>query len=468
MAGARGGETALNRGRGADVSAKAFVGVDLGTSGCRAVAIDAGGAEVARAALPLPPPAHPFPGGSEQSPECWWTAVAGVLKEIGAILASAAYVVDAIAVDGTSSTLLLADSDGRPRSPALMYDDSRSRSALPLIARHADPDSAVHSAYSSLAKAVHLKETLRPSAGDQLLHQSDWVMGRLRGRFGVSDENNCLKLGFDQGLRRWPRWIDRLGFDRALFPEVVPAGTVVGTLDPSLAGELGLPPGARVVAGTTDSTAAVLASGIAEAGEACTVLGSTLVLKCLSETPLFDARYGIYSHRVGDRWLVGGASNSGCAVLDTFFTVDEMVSLSSGIDPERSTGLQCYPLSRRGERFPISDPDLEPCLPPCADQPARFLQALMEGIARIERQGYALLARKGAPAVRSVTTLGGGARNPVWTRIRERVLGVPVSALPQREAAYGTALLARRGVKRGAADRRARQASEGMPPNDAR
>lgn len=446
MAGATGGGAALTGRHRPNVCGKAYVGIDLGTSGCRAVAIDAGGVTLARAAFPLPPPAHPFPGASEQDPDRWWTAVARVLKEIVAELASTAHRIEAIAVDGTSSTLLLSAGDGRPRSPALMYDDNRSRSALPLIARHADPDSAVHSAYSSLAKAVYLNQSTRPPTGDHLLHQSDWIMGRLTGRFGVSDENNCLKLGFDQVSRSWPGWIDRLGFDRALLPEAVPAGTVVGGVTSEVADKLGLPPGARVVAGTTDSTAAVLASGIAAVGEACTVLGSTLVLKCFSGAPLFDARYGIYSHRIGENWLIGGASNSGCAVVDDFFTLDEIVSLSREIDPERSTGLECYPLARPGERFPVNDPDLEPLLPPCADRPVRFLQALMEGIAGIERRGYALLARLGAPPVRSVATLGGGASNPVWTRIRERVLGVPVIALPQREAAYGAALLARRGV----------------------
>jgi sugar (pentulose or hexulose) kinase len=163
---------------------------------------------------------------------------------------------------------------------------------------------------------------------------------------------------------------------------------------------------------------------------------------------VFAARYGVYSHRLGDLWLVGGASNSGGAVLRQFFTDDELAALSEGIDPVRPSPLDYYPLPRPGERFPLADPTLAPRLGPRPAERAAFLHGLLEGIARIEALGYRRLAELGAPFPTRVLTTGGGAGNPAWTAIRARQLGVPVTAVTDCDAAYGSALLARKGAGR--------------------
>jgi hypothetical protein len=355
--------------------------------------------------------------------------------------------VAAVAVDGTSGTLLLADERGRPTGPALLYNDARACDQAQALARVAPPDSAVNSPSSSLAKALWL--LVRPHRGTRhLLHQADWVLGRLTGRYGTSDENNALKLGYDPVARCWPAWLGAAGVPAGLLPIVSPAGKPVGPIIPAIAAELGLPPGTLVVAGTTDSTAGAIAAGVAAPGDGVTTLGSTLVVKVLSERPVLAARYGVYSHRLGDVWLVGGASNSGGAVLRQFFADDELAALSAGIDPARPSPLDYYPLPRPGERFPLADPALPPRLEPRPAEPAAFLHGLLEGIARIETLGYRRLAELGAPFPTRVLTTGGGAGNSAWTAIRARQLGVPVSAVADRDAAYGAALLARQGAGR--------------------
>ena len=90
----------------------------------------------------------------------------------------------------------------------------------------------------------------------------------------------------------------------------------------------------------------------------------------------------------------------------------------------------------------MADPGLVPRLTPRPADPRVFLQGLLEGIARIEGQGYGLLRDLGAPAIQRVLTIGGGASNPAWTHIRERVLRVPVVAAQVQEAAFGAARLA--------------------------
>ncbi|NIP72836.1 MAG: FGGY-family carbohydrate kinase [Gammaproteobacteria bacterium] len=418
-----------------------YIGLDLGTSGCRAVAIDAAGALWAGAHTALAPPRRTGES-SQQAPELWWEAVMEVLARLAENIPAAE--VAALAVDGTSATLLAADERGRPLGPALMYNDSRCRVEAREVAAVSPADSAARGAGAGLAKALYLAR--RHPGARHLLHQADWIGNRLCGRFGIADENNCLKLGFDPLQRCWPRWLGRLDLDPRLLPEVLPAGHPVGTLDRPIATRLGLPSEARVVAGTTDSTAAVLATGAAEPGDAVTSLGSTLVLKVVSPAPVFAPRFGVYSHRVGGRWLAGGASNSGGAVLLQHFSPDQLQAMTPRLLPERPTGLDYYPLPAPGERFPVADPDLPPRLSPRPEDPVAFFQAMLEGMSRIEAEGYQLLARLGAPYPRSVRTVGGGAANPAWRAMRQHLLGVPVIEPEHTEAAYGAALLARAGA----------------------
>jgi sugar (pentulose or hexulose) kinase len=421
-----------------------YLGIDIGTSGCRGCLLDSAGAVRAQAAVGLPA-AVARNGRSEQDPRLWWQALCRLLDTLaGGDPGLAA--VSALAVDGTSASLLLAAADGSPLGPALMYNDARAADQARAVARVAPTDCAAHGASASLAKLLYLQGAPAGAAARFALHQADWLAGRLAGRYGITDENNALKLGYDPVGRRWPAWLERLGVRRELLPEVVPPGQVIGTIDPALAGRWGLPRGTRVVSGTTDSTAGFLATG-AEAGAAVTALGSTLVLKINAAHPLFVPEYGIYSHRLGTRWLVGGASNSGGAVLRQFFSAADIERLSARLRPQSPTGLDYYPLPARGERFPVNDPGLEPRLEPRPADDAVFLQAILEGIAAIEQRGYRLLESLGAPWPGRVYTVGGGAHNSAWRRLREDRLGIPVISAADRQAACGAALLARQGME---------------------
>lgn len=421
------------------MTAPAFIGIDLGTSGCRILAIDRQKQILFEATRPFPPPHRGHNGESEQDPTLWWHAVQELLVELGEGLIT--HQPRAIAVDGTSATLLLCDTSGRPLSPGLMYDDNRAARFTRIIATKAPPESAVHSANSSLAKALYLAESLDDGQPKHLLHQADWITGSLCGKFGISDENNCLKLGYDSTTRSWPEWITGLGLPSEWLPKVVAPGTPIGTMNNELAEQCHLPQGIQLVAGTTDSTAAVLATGIHNPGQAVTSLGSTLVLKILSERPLFAPEYGIYSQRLGNLWLVGGASNSGGGVLANLFDPDEIEALTLQLIPEQPTGLNYYPLSKPGERFPINDPGLEPrfTFPPNNRQ--EFFQAILEGMSKIEQLGYQRLVELGTPMPTEIISIGGGAKNMGWRAIRERTIGIPVCIAEHQQAAFGSALL---------------------------
>ncbi|NBC49228.1 MAG: carbohydrate kinase [Gammaproteobacteria bacterium] len=421
--------------------AACWIGLDLGTSGCRAVAIDVDGTLIASATTALSAPEAPSPNALQQDPELWWQAALSVLRHLQSDLYS--HCPRALCVDGTSATVLLCDEDGRPLTTGLMYNDARALMQAKQVAEQAPEDSPARGPSASLAKLLYLRAQVRHNRSLLALHQADWIAGRLRGRFGDSDWNNVLKLGFDPEQLRWPDWLSRLDLSPIQLPHCHPPGADLGAIDSAVANLTALPTGLRVCAGTTDSNAAALAAGAREPGDAVTSLGSTLALKLISERPLQDARSGVYSHRIGDRWLAGGASNSGGAVLRQYFSDPELARLSERIDPDRPTGLRYYPLPRPGERFPTPDPQRAPRLTPRPAEDHLFLAGILEGIAHIEREGYQRLCALGAPRPKRILSTGGGARNEQWNRIRARVLGLPVETAPQQEAAFGAAILAR-------------------------
>jgi D-ribulokinase len=419
------------------------LGVDVGTSGVRALAIDGAGAVAALSSAALPPPLA-AEGGLRQDPELWWAAVTEVTRAVAGSVGAGR--VRSLAVDGTSGTLLVTDARGAPLAPAGMYNDASAAHLAEGITAAAPPESGAHGATSPLARLLVLQE--RHPEARHALHQADWIAARMTGRLGLSDENNALKLGYGPVARDWPAWLDALGVRRDLLPTVVAPGTPLGPLRADLAANLGLAPGCTVVAGTTDGCASFLATGADAIGAGVTALGTTLTIKLLSDAPVFAPQHGVYSHRLGDRWLVGGASNSGGKALLRFFTAERMAELTPELRPDQPTGLHWHPLPDRGERFPVADPGMAFEPEPRPPEDAALFQGLLEGIAEVEARAYALLAELGGPALRSVRTVGGGAANTAWMAIRARLLGVPMQPPVSLEPAYGAALLARQGVAR--------------------
>lgn len=419
------------------------LGIDFGTSGVRAAALDDAGAVAAEFQLPLPAGAE-IAGRPTQAAEDWWCGLVGCVGGLLSRLAAAgrrSSDIAGIAVDGTSGTMLLADKDLRPLTPALMYNSRGFDAEASLVAARAPAGSLVQGAGSALSRLLFLLAGTPGGAAGLCLHQADWIASRLVGKGGLSDANNALKLGFDPLRMAWPDWL--VGWvGGGILPEVFLPGERIGGLAAAPARELGLAEGLPVHAGTTDSVAAFLASGADRLGDAVTSLGSTIALKLLSQDPVSDPASGVYSHRLGAYWLPGGASNAGGAALLQHFTIAEIEALTPLLDPDRPTGLAYYPLPARGERFPVNDPDLLPVTDPRPESRAAFLQGLLEGLTEVEVAGYRRLGQLGAPAPRRIFATGGGARNAAWRRLREVRLGVPFGEPRHANAACGTARLA--------------------------
>ena len=421
-----------------------FLGIDIGTSGVRGSAINAQGEELASYQIELESP--DIRGEHvEQDALIWKQAAHKLIKKLSDKLNSCLdpKPIVAIAIDGTSGTVLVCDEQGTPLSPALMYNDQSCTIEAARIAEIAPANCGAHGASSSLAKAMLLLK--RHPEARHICHQADWVAATLTGQYGISDENNCLKLGYNLLKETWPNWLNKLDIEHNILPRVLKPGSFIANISPKLASELGLAESCQIIAGTTDSIAAFIATGANQTGDAVTSLGSTLVLKIISDKPVFAPEFGIYSHRLGEHWLAGGASNSGGCVLKQHFSQQQLDDMTPRLKPEENTGLNYYPLPASGERFPQNDANQKPQMEPRPEDDLSFFQAILEGIASIEAEGYQQLAKLGAPAPGRVFTAGGGSHNPAWREIREHTLNTPVIIAEQIEASYGSALLARQG-----------------------
>ena len=400
------------------------LGVDLGTSGLRLALLDGAGQRVAERQAAYP--------GAFEAATSWRDGLVTLVASLEPPLRRR---IGAIALDGTSGTLLRCDRHGRPLGNALPYHQACPEQ-LATCAALVAPGSPAASASGSLARALRLRQQ---GGGPGLLrHQADWLMGWLLGDWRWGEEGNNLKLGWDLLEGRWSGTLASQDWAPEL-PAIVASGTRLGALGAGARADLGLEPGCLVVAGTTDANAAVLAAN-PQPGDGITVLGTTLVLKQFSPVPISGP--GLSCHRLGGRWLVGGASNAGGGVLRQFFSDRDLEQLSRQINPDQPSGLQLRPLPRPGERFPIDDPQLEPVLAPRPVSDALFLQGLLEGLAVIERDGWQRLQQLGAPPISRVISLGGGARNPQWRQLRQGCLGLPVLNRPNLSAAAGVARLA--------------------------
>ncbi|AFY76049.1 MAG: FGGY-family carbohydrate kinase [Hydrococcus sp. C42_A2020_068] len=411
-----------------------YLGIDFGTSGARAIVIDSQEnicSEIQET----------FKKSSSNNLTTYWQQTLFALIE--QIPLQIRQEIRAIAIDGTSSTVLLCDKQGNPINDPILYNDGRGMTVLENLAAIAPPNHLVLSATSSLAKLFWWYRQPIYSQSSYFLHQADWLAFLLHGKLGISDYHNALKLGYDVENLCYPNWLEKW-FIRDLLPQVLSPGTPIDTVKKEIAYRFNLRKDCLVCAGTTDSIAAFLASGATNPGEAVTSLGSTLVLKLLSHTRVENSQYGIYSHRFGDLWLTGGASNTGGVVLRYFFSNEELERFSRQIDATQASHLDYYPLLKPGDRFPINDPQLPPKLEPRPEDPVQFLHGLLESMARIEALGYRRLQELGATPLRYVYTAGGGAKNPTWEKIRKRYLQVPVVSSDYAEAAYGTALLAKK------------------------
>lgn len=424
-----------------------FIGIDVGTQGARVVLIDVTGEVLGSGEQTFPLSNQ---SREEQSPGQWWQDCLLCLQQVIAQVKPHIRLTDilAISVTSTSGTIIPLDKNDQPLHNAIMYSDPRSAEEASYCKKVALAEN--NNGYTAFNASSGLPKMLwfinrYPAKVDQLgkfIHAADFIMGKLCGRYDVTDFTNALKSGYDVRQKQWPAYIwEKLPIQQTWLQTVQPSGTTIANLLPALAIELGLPATVQIVAGMTDGCAAQIASGAVQIGDWNTTIGTTLVVKGVTTQEINDPHGRLYCHRHPEGyWMPGGASNTGADWVTRDFgnNLGELTALAAQLVP---TQHMAWPLKQQGERFPFIAPQATG-FQPVGLPPAELFAACMEGVAYIERYAYEVIEQLSGEKVTAVYTAGGGSNSDVWLQIRTNVLQLPVYKMKHVTGAVGAAIIA--------------------------
>jgi xylulokinase len=425
-----------------------LIGLDVGTTSAKGIAIDAAGTVLAEAerAYPL---STPRPGWAEQDPEDWWRAASAVLDELGADGAAG------IGLTGQMHGLVLLGADDRPLRPAILWNDGRSQPQCDaiearlgierLVALSGNRALAGFTAPKLLWLAEHEPDVLERVRS--LLLPKDYVRLRLTGERAtdVADASGTLLL--DVGARAWSDELcAAFGADPAWLPAVLESPTVSGTT------AAGVP----VAAGAGDQAAGALGVGVVDgAGPASIVLGTSGVVFAARDAYAPDPRGRLHTfgHAVSGTWHVMGVELSAAGALrwlrdattgvggDRIASFDALTAEASQW-PAGAEGLRFAPYLS-GERTPHADADVRAAFVGLSLRHDRgaLVRAVLEGVAHGLADGWDLIgAREERPGTGRIS--GGGARSALWTEIVAATLDLPLErTASDAGAAFGAALL---------------------------
>jgi xylulokinase len=448
------------------VSAARSIGVDVGTSSVKALAVDDGGAVVATAERSYPV-SMPRPGWSEQDPDDWWAATEAVLDELGADEAAG------IGLSGQMHGLVVLDADRRPLRPAILWNDGRSQPQATKIEEELGLEHLVElSGNRALAGFTAPKlawlAAHEPAVHDRIqtvLLPKDYVRLRLTGELAtdVSDASGTLLL--DVARRSWS---SELAAAFAVDPGWLPALHE----SPETTGETA--GGVPVAAGAGDQAAGALGVGAtAEDSPASLVLGTSGVIFAARDTfaPDPQGRLHAFCHALPQTWHVMAVILSAAGALSwlagALQSEDELPRLldEAGDWEPGVEGLTFAPYLS-GERTPHPDSDVRGAFVGLGLRHNRgaLVRAVLEGVGYALRDGLDLIAESGhAPDCARVS--GGGARSGLWLRILASILDLPLQRTSSEAgAAMGAALLG--GVCGGLFDDAASAARAAVHPGD--
>jgi len=427
-----------------------FMGLDLGTSGLRAVAVDGKGEVVASSSRQLKTDIRDAGSGLHEQDALEW--LAGAKTVLSEAAGEAAHKrpgseISAISVDGTSGTVVAVDDSITPLGPAVMYDDSRSSEHAKILADGAKEIQAKmgYSFSSSFAapKILWLLKNGGPrSRARWFLNAADFLAVRLAGGKVFTDMSNALKMGCDLTSMSWPEELGAHDVPLDRLPPIERPGAIVCNVSEAFAAHCGLTPSTRLVAGVTDGTAGFLATGASSPGQMATTVGTTLVIKLLWDELVLDPMGRIYSHVHPDGgWLPGGASNSGASFLLEKFDRSRLCSLE-GEAPADPTSLRVYPCAAKGERFPFRCAEAHGFVDGKVESDGQLYRGCLEGLAFVERLAAEMLEGLGVRVVSPVCSAGTAAEVDLLGGIRASVLDRTVTLSREPHSAFGSAVLA--------------------------
>lgn len=430
------------------------VGVDVGTTGVKAVVVTADGRVLGEAGQEYPT-SFPAPNAAEQDPSAWWSASGAVIR---AVLSRAGAVeVAAVGVSSQAPTVLVVDADGEAVRPALTWMDRRGASECDRldgaeVLRRTGNRLDAYFAAPKLAWLLRAEPDVR-RAGAGVLMANGYVVRRLTGETTIDTGHVGLTLlghdGWDENL------VVEWGIPRSWLPDPVEPRTVVGQVTAEAARVTGLRAGTPVVAGLVDGAAASLEAGLAEHGDVCEMTGQSTVVNAAVETARLEDGPGALStlpYPLDGLAIVYGSMVATGGILrwfrdelggGSFAELDALAATA----PVGSGGVVLLPYFL-GERSPVWDADARGALVGLSmgTRRAELVRAILEGTAYGLAHNLEELSTLGLrPDV--LRSIGGGSRGRTWTQIKADVTGLPVEVPADSAGApVGVALLAASGV----------------------
>jgi xylulokinase len=439
-----------------------LLGLDVGTSGAKAVLIAEDGRVVASATAEYPL-STPRPLWSEQDPADWRRASRQVLRQVVADSGVAQDAIGGLGLTGQMHGAVFLDQDDRVIRPAMLWNDGRTAAQCAeitervggerLLALTGNPALTGFQAPKALWLREHEPE--RYARVRRLLLPKDYIRLELTGEAASDASDAAGTLLLDLRSRDWSdEVLQALEIPRAWLPRVFEGPQITGQLRPALAAELGLPAGLPVVAGGGDNAAAAVGTGIIRDGVISASLGTSGVLFAHSDTIRRDeeGRLHTFCHAVpGAYHLMAVTLSAGGAfqwlrnsvrALDAALSYDQLVTLAAATPPG-AEGLIFLPYLA-GERTPHRDPLARGAFIGLTLRHGlgHMVRAVLEGVAFSQRDGLTIMQELGL-AVEQVRGIGGGARSALWRQIMADVLGQPITTMTAEEGpAFGAALLA--------------------------
>ena len=450
------------------------LGIDIGTSGTKTLAIDSSGNVLASASAEYPCD-HPRPGWSEQDPELWWRATAQTVREVLARGGLKPTDIAGVGLSGQMHGSVFLDAGGKVIRPALLWNDQRTAAECAEIEGRAGGREALVRLVANPALTGFTAPKLlwvrrhEPDAWDrvrQVLLPKDYIRYRLSGTYAteVSDASGTLLL--DVANRRWStELLAKLDLDPALLPPCFESPEVSAKVSGLGSRETGLAEGTPIVGGGGDQPAGAVGNGIVRSGVVSATMGTSGVVFAHADQVGFDplGRLQRGCHAVPGAWHVMGVVLSAGGSFQWFRNelgkaeVDR--AKTQGIDPYflltdeaalagvGAEGLFFLPYLT-GERTPHFDPDAKGAWVGLTVRHGRahMIRSVLEGATYAMRDSLELIREMGV-TIEQVRLSGGGARNPLWRQIQADIYGNDVHTLNSTEGpAFGVALLAQVGT----------------------
>jgi len=451
-----------------------YLGIDIGTSGTKTLAIREDGCILASATFEYPL-STPQPGWSEQNPEDWWNAAVDGVRAVIHEARISPQEIKGIGLSGQMHGSVFLNRQQKVIRPALLWNDQRTAAECAEIERRAGGRAALIEMVANPAltgftapKILWLRnhEPANYEQLTQVLLPKDYVRFRLTGEYAteVSDASGTLLL--DVRNRGWSsQLLSRLEIDPALLPKVYESEEVSGRLSGDAAQRLGLPAGVPVVGGGGDQAAGAVGNGIVSRGVISATMGTSGVVFAHSDEVQIDTQGRIHTfcHAVRGKWHVMGCVLSAGGSLQWYRNQlgqpEQATAKSMGVDPyalltaeaaqapAASEGLFFLPYLT-GERSPHADPEARGAWIGLTIRHGRshLVRSVMEGATYAMRDCLEVIREMNIP-VEQIRLSGGGGRSEFWRQLQADIYGQEVVTINAEEGpAYGAALLAAAGT----------------------